>query len=323
MRFCDLKLSLKQSPLQPIIDRLYDDLARKGLARLRPHCWLSNEWFSPDGIPGVAIPFYLAHPRLKKLEKKQMLQVEGGSDTACLRILRHEAGHCFDTAYRLHLKKRWRQTFGSYATPYPDTYKPKPASRHYVTHLDWWYAQAHPAEDFAETFAVWLAPGSKWRQQYKGWPAMKKLRYVDQLMTEVAQQVPPVRSKQTVDPLSQLRKTLGEHYEQKKARYGNDWPDFYDADLRKIFSDDLHYRDNPTAASFLRRIRPELRRNVAQWTGTHRYTIDQVLKQMIDRCKELNLRLADDQEHARTGAMMMLTVQTMHYMLSGKHQLAL
>ena len=25
-------------------------------------------------------------------------------------------------------------------------------------HLDPWYAQSHPDEDFAETFAVWLTP---------------------------------------------------------------------------------------------------------------------------------------------------------------------
>src|SRR6266567_3408508 len=96
-----------------------------------------------------------------KLERKQMLEVEGGTDTECLRILRHEAGHALDTAFRLHFRRQWRELFGSFAQRYPDFYKPKPKSRNYVLHLRAWYAQAHPAEDFAETFAVWLQPRSR------------------------------------------------------------------------------------------------------------------------------------------------------------------
>ena len=86
--------------------------------------WLSSEWFSPDGIPGIAIPFYLAHPRLRKLEHRQILEVEGGTEGECMRILRHEAGHAIDTAYRLHRRKRWREIFGSFSQPYPDSYRP-------------------------------------------------------------------------------------------------------------------------------------------------------------------------------------------------------
>src|ERR1044072_3467043 len=98
-----------------------------------------------------------------------MLEVEGGTDTECLRILRHEAGHALDTAFRLHFKRQWREHFGSFAQRYPDFYKPKPKSRRYVLHLPTWYAQAHPAEDFAETFAVWLTPRSRWRRRYRSW----------------------------------------------------------------------------------------------------------------------------------------------------------
>ena len=41
------------------------------------HCYLSDEWFTPDGATAIAIPFYLAHPRLAKLEEAQMLEIEG------------------------------------------------------------------------------------------------------------------------------------------------------------------------------------------------------------------------------------------------------
>ena len=66
-----------------------------------PHAWLSDEWFSPDNTPGIAIPFYLAHPRLMRLERRQILEVEGGTASECLRILRHETGHVVQHAYRL------------------------------------------------------------------------------------------------------------------------------------------------------------------------------------------------------------------------------
>src|SRR6266478_1797142 len=207
LRFCDLKLSIERSALKRQIRRLYIELESRGI-RFRPHAWLSEEWFSPDGVPGIAIPFYLAHPRLMKLERKQMLEVEGGTDVECMRILRHEAGHAIDNAYRLHFKRRWHQVFGLFTQRYPDSYKPKPNSRRYVLNLDAWYAQAHPAEDFAETFAVWLQPRSNWRRRYRGWPALRKLEYVDELLQEIAGSRPKNRVRRKIETLPEIRTTL-------------------------------------------------------------------------------------------------------------------
>jgi len=167
LRFCDLKLTIQGTELQDAIERLYRELSMRGI-RFRPHCWLAQEWFSPDGIPGIAIPFYLAHKRLISLERRFMREVEGGNRNWLMRILRHEAGHAIDTAYRLRRLKSWRAAFGPASLPYPDTYRPRPGSRRFVQHLGAWYAQAHPTEDFAETFAVWLTPrsgsvGSGWK----------------------------------------------------------------------------------------------------------------------------------------------------------------
>jgi len=323
LRFRDLNLTIENTELEQYIARLYSELDRRGIV-FRPHFWLSNEWFSPDGIPGIAIPFYLAHPRLRELEKAQMLEVEGGSEASCMRILRHETGHTIDTAYRLHRRKRWREIFGPYSIPYPDSYKPKPFSKSYVTHLDMWYAQAHPAEDFAETFAVWLKPGSRWRQQYAGWGAMKKLEYVDQLMHEIAGKKPLVCSRAHVEPLRELTTTLREHYRKKRLHYLNeDWPEFYDADLRRLFSDDPKFRRNPTAASFLRKIKPDLRKIVSRWTGEYQYIIEQVLVDIIDRCQELRLRLVRSPKRTYVDAVALVTVQTMNYLHAGNHRVAL
>jgi hypothetical protein len=152
LRICDLPIKIKGSFLEPHIKRLYSELNTRGI-RFKPHVWLAEEWFSPDGVPGIAIPFFLAHPRLTKLERKQMLEVEGGNDTECMRILRHEAGHALDTAFRLHFKRRHRELFGSFAQPYPDFYKPKPKSRKFVLHLPAWL-RSTSSRRLRETFAV-------------------------------------------------------------------------------------------------------------------------------------------------------------------------
>jgi hypothetical protein len=284
--------------------------------------WLSTDWFSPDGVPGIAIPFYLAHPRLAKLEARQMLEVEGGNESECMRILRHEAGHAIDSAYRLHFKKSWREVFGYYSKTYPQYYRPKPNSRNYVVHLDSWYAQAHPAEDFAETFAVWLKPRSGWRQRYRDWPrALRKLNFVDDLMREIANQPMRVRTRQQIESLGRLSQTLRQYYERKRRRYGAEWPDLYDRDLRRLFSEDRRFAGRPTAASFLRAIGPEIRTTVAEWTGTHAYTINQVLQDMIERSRELKLRLATTPAKARTQATILLTVHTMNCLHTRRHEI--
>jgi hypothetical protein len=321
-RICDLELTIERTPLESRVEKLYEELEQRGL-EFRPHCWLSDEWFSPDGVPGIAIPFYLAHPRLSRLERKQLLEVEGGSEDWCLRILRHEAGHCIDTAYRLHRRRKWRELFGNYTDPYPDHYKPKPYSKSYVLHLEPWYAQCHPAEDFAETFAVWLKPRSRWRSLYEDWPALKKLEYVDELMDEIASEKPAVLTRRHVDPVRTLKKTLREHYQERRDRYGIDTPNIFDRDLLRLFSDAPEHARHPSAAAFLRRIRGELRRIVAVWTGEYRYTIDQVLGELIDRCRELNLRLHRPVREAKKDALVLLTVLTMNYIHGGHHRIAL
>jgi hypothetical protein len=322
VRICKLGLQFEESPICPRIERLYEELEARGI-RFRPHCWLSDDWFTPDGVTGFAVPFYLAHPRLARLERKQMLEVEGGDLAWCMRILRHETGHAIDTAYHLHRRRKWRETFGKSSQPYPKYYQPKPYSKSYVLHLDPWYAQSHPCEDFAETFAVWLQPRSRWRSRYEGWRALKKLQYVDELIREIRDTKPRVVSRERVDPVRTIKKTLREHYEQKRQRHGMEYPDFYERDLRKLFSDAPEHARKPAAAAFLRRNRRELRRVIALWTGQYQYTIDQVLDDMIARCEELNLRLLGTERETRGNALVMLAVQTMNYLHGGHHRIVL
>lgn len=322
VRLCDLPVRLSGTVLEERAERLHEELAERGL-RFRPHAWLSEEWFCPDGVAGFAIPFYLAHPRLMKLERAQMLEVEGGTEKECLRIMRHEAGHALSNAFRLHHRRRWRELFGRFSAPYPDYYQPNPNSRDYVLHLGAWYAQAHPAEDFAETFAVWLAPGSRWQRRYVSWPAMRKLRYVDELMQELAGKRPPVNGREEVEPLSRITKTLREHYRRKRHHYSFQWPAYYDRDLKRTFSAEARHAAHQSAVSLLKRHRRELRHLVADVTGVHHYTVDQLLKSMIDRCKTLRLRVPLREQEAKQRAMIMLTAYTMNIVHAGYHRIPL
>ena len=219
LRFDQLHLPLRGTWIERCVARLHLELARAGI-RHRPHVWLSEEWFSPTGIPGFAVPFYLAHPRLMRLERAQMGTVEGGTVSECMAIMRHETGHAIQTAYRLHARPRWRWMFGRTTTPYPTRYRPDRGSRDFVRHLPRWYAQSHPDEDFAETFAVWLRRGSAWRRAYARWPAaLAKLEYVDALMREVGPAQPLLASRRTFLPLRAIHRTLGAHYAAHRAHY--------------------------------------------------------------------------------------------------------
>ncbi|MEO0630080.1 MAG: putative zinc-binding metallopeptidase, partial [Planctomycetota bacterium] len=211
-RICDLGLTISGTPIERAVATLRDEMRSAGL-RYAPKVWLGEEWYTPPEQPGIAIPFYLAHPKLVQLERRLMFEVEGGSRKDCMKLLRHEAGHAMQFAYRLHRRREWRELFGSSSTPYPDAYRPRAYSRDYVLHLDNYYAQAHPDEDFAETFAVWLTPGSRWKTRYAGWPALAKLEYVDRLMAEIAEAEPAVPSRKADQTLSSITQTLGEHYD--------------------------------------------------------------------------------------------------------------
>ena len=321
LRLCDLALSIAGTDLEQRIAHVNAELEARKL--VLPRYWLSDEWFTPDGIVGVAIPFYLAHPRLAKLEYDQMLEVEGGSAESCLRILRHEAGHAIDNAYQLRRRPTRRRVFGTPATPYPEYYTPQPHSKSFVQHLDHWYAQSHPDEDFAETFAVWLDPQSMWATRYAGWPALRKLEYMNRLMRALAGAPARVKTRRMVDPLPRLRITLAEHYRKKREHYGLDHPDYYESDLRRLFSDAPQYAKNPPAAKFVRRVRKEVRSTVASFTDSYQYTIDQLLEKILEHCRKANLRLIESEETTKIDFMVFLTVQTMNYLHSGRHRVAL
>lgn len=312
LRLRDLGVTIEGTWLEDCVTELYAELEQKHL-RLHPHIWISDEWFSPGNVPGFAVPFYLAHPRLMRLERRELLEVEGGTFAECMQIMRHECGHAVQHGYQLHRRREWQKLFGKSSTKYPESYRPNPASKKYVQHLRRWYAQSHPDEDFAETFAVWLRPRSDWRRRYAGWPALKKLQYVDTLMKELADVAPVVRSKRRVDPLRTVSRTLFEHYTYRRALYSVEYPDTYDEDLLRLFSLSKIHRSHESAASFLRRHRTDIRRVVSKWTGEYQFTLDTVLGDMIGRCRELKLHIGGHERQLLTDFMVLLTARTMEF----------
>ncbi|MGC2246842.1 MAG: hypothetical protein WA609_09590, partial [Terriglobales bacterium] len=142
----ELGLKLEGSPVERFVEQLYRELEAKRLVKFRPACYLTDEWGCPSGEPIIGIPFYLANAELSLLEK-QAHDLEDAR--AIMMYLRHEAGHAFTYAYKLHTKPEWKEMFGSFRRPYRDNYRPAPFSRDYVRHLPGWYAQKHPDEDFA------------------------------------------------------------------------------------------------------------------------------------------------------------------------------
>lgn len=322
VRLRNLGLRIEGTWIEECLADLHEDLARHEIP-FRPHAWLSSDFFVPDRGTGIAIPFYLAHPRLMQIERKQMLEVEGGTRQEMMQILRHECGHALDHAYLLSRDNGRQQIFGDPSKRYPEHYRPNPASRRFVQHLRLYYAQSHPVEDFAETFAVVIGSrGGGWRKRYADWPALRKLEYVDELLERLRGKRPRHSDRRKPDSLSKLGMTLREYYAEKRERYLVSYPDIYDRDLRRLFSDDPKHRRAELASRFLRRNSTEIRKLVANWTGEYQFTLEQVLKDMIGRSRELKLRAAGPERRLKMEFAVLLTVKTMDFHYSRRNWFA-
>ncbi len=318
-RISKLGLRLEGTALAPLIRQLYDELGAHGLI-FRPPCHIGDEWFVPVGIPAIFLPFFLVHDRLRALERTMMLEVEGGTTEWFMKLIRHEAAHAYSYVYQLPRKKKWQQTFGHTSRQEtPDFYQPRPFSRSYVLHLDDWYAQSHPDEDFAETFAVWLTPGLDWRKQYAGWKALQKLEYVDELMRSFAgkppqpQHLPDYR----VADHDCLNLKLKTYYARKRKLYEDTYPDFYDADLRQLFAATAG-PGRITAGAYLRRRRRRLLNSVCQWTNEKKFRVNKLLTRLIDRCEQLGLHVLNDDPQQDFRVTSFITTLVMNYLFTGK-----
>lgn len=221
-RICDFRLQIQGSSIEPLIERLKQELSARKI-NYTPSFYLTDSWGCPDQVPIVGIPFYLCCNLLGRIEKELTGELE--DDQKIMQLLRHEAGHAINYAYRLWKEPGWKDTFGSFSRPYREVFYPNPWSRRFVRHINsysygYTYAQKHPDDDFAETFAVWLTPRSGWRRKYQDWPALEKLKYVDRLMKTICLQEAKCRSQKRFRPLSKLTMSLAQYYGGRVREYG-------------------------------------------------------------------------------------------------------
>jgi hypothetical protein len=286
-RISQLGLKLEGSPVERFVQRLHGELERKGLRKFRPSCYLTDEWGCPDGQPVIGIPFYLADPKLARLER-EMNDLE--DDREIMMYMRHEAGHAFNYAYRLYATPEWRAVFGPFNRRYRDHYRPVPFSRKYVRHMAGWYAQKHPDEDFAETFAVWLTPRSNWRRRYKAWPALSKLRYVDRVVRQVRDSDPAVPTGEKDLTVEDMTLTVEQFYRRLAKQNGTAVNVALESDLVDLFVTRGRRRRNLRPAhELIEQYRPTLTDKITYWTGVRRPVVRALVERMARVCRDLDL----------------------------------
>jgi Putative zinc-binding metallo-peptidase len=287
-KISDLGLRLEGSPVERFTRRLLRELESRRI-RFRPEFYLTDVWGCPDKVPVIGIPFYLADPRLIRLEEEQAGEVEDGREI--MTFLRHEAGHAVNYAYRLWRKPGWRETFGAFSRPYPMTFRPDRVSRAFVRHLDTstygrMYAQRHPDEDFAETFAVWLTPRGGWRGRYRLWPALRKLKYVDALMKGIRDETPRGRLGSLSRPVATMNLRLIRYYGLRAERYRKVAQGYVDDRLRQVFPP-VRGKAPAPAADFLREHRRDLLALVVRWAGLDEEEAGTILDKLEHRARAL------------------------------------
>ena len=285
-----LSLAVNGSPLERYVRRLSREMEAKRF-RFKPEVYLTDGWGCPDRTPVIGIPFYLADPRLVRLEEEQTGEVE--DPRTIMMLLRHEAGHAVNYAYRLWRRPSWGEIFGRFSKPYRDSFRPDRMSRHYVRHIAVYpygrtYAQKHPDEDFAETFAVWLTPRSGWRQRYRNWPVIRKLLYVDRLMKDIRRELPESRNSRRLLPVDRMNLTLAEHYGKKAERFRRDARGYVDDSLRDAFPASRGQVLRPAAALF-RRYRERLVERVVHWSVLTPAEAETLVRKLEARAAALKL----------------------------------
>jgi len=262
----ELGLSIAGTPLEGTVEQFKRELRQCNVSGLQPRFYLSTEWGVPFQTISIAIPFYLARTELAELHERMTGWVEGTDREDVLRYLRHEMGHVLNYAYLLYERPDWVKTFGAITQPYEEHYRPVPWSNRYVLHLPGWYAQKHPDEDWAETFAVWMTPNSDWRREYEGWPvALAKLELCDRIMREVGRLPAPNTADELDEDLSEVEYSLASLYGAESD--SGPLPAGLEGSLRSIFALREGDANSRPAAELIRQRGPELVRSVYTWTG--------------------------------------------------------
>ncbi|MCO4753671.1 MAG: putative zinc-binding metallopeptidase [Bacteriovoracaceae bacterium] len=317
-----LSMPIKDLPIDPCavpfpkaITKLKSELRRRDID-WTPHVWASEEWFSPDGVPGFAFPFTLLDPRLIRLEKKYVGFLEGSTEKEFLKLVRHECAHAIDNAFHLRKLKRRQKVFGISSTPYPSYYLPVAHSKKFVRHLPQGYAQAHPEEDWAETFAVWLGDKRQWRNKYQDWPAIVKLNLVDEIMNELKFKYPQTTNHKTPLHFSQDTRTLKQYFKWRRSSLGLMRKNFYNAKLDSVFSSEgvLETRD------FFKKHEQHICRNLKKRTNLNSAIIKVMVKELKQECKSKDFRLKFSMERSKKAVEQIVQQHSLEFIKKKRHR---
>ena len=309
-RISDLDLHVEGSEIEPLVTQLYEELDRAGL-KFKPLIYLTDEWGCPEGVPIIGVPFYLARPELSRIEAEIAEDLETSAES--MMYLRHEAGHAFNYAYVLYEDEEWHHIFGPYSRPYIDNFKPNPFSREFVRHIAGWYAQKHPDEDFAETFAVWLDPKSDWRAEYAGSPALGKLEYVERVAKRIGDLPPKIQPRKRDEPVEEMRYTVSDYYAHRRESRLQ-IPRWFDGDLKQLFETEKK-EGHSAAEPLLREKRHDVISEVAYWTGVQMGIVRSLVDHLLERIGALDLQVVDsDRQRYVISFIAMVTTLATNYL---------
>ena len=329
----DMSLTIAGTWLQPVLHEFEEELQAAGIKRLSPSFYLANEWGVSDSL-AIGIPFYLATPELMAVQAERVGHVEGSTRLEILRYLRHEMGHVICYAYRLYDDEEYVRIFGANTQPYVEEFHVEPFSRRYVRHLPGWYAQKHPEEDWCETFAVWITPGTNWRAEYADWPeAFHKLVYCHDTIARIGDMEPLATSTKQEDDIAHFPGSVAQFYEslessaQELLTLGKvEMPAGIDGALKSIF-EDLGSRDDKSsqaprrpASTLIVKLERMLVDHVYRWTGHFPERTRPLLRHLATRADQLTQVYPEDRElEAAIAVTALVTTLAMNFGTHGKY----
>ena len=108
------------------------------------------------------------------------------------------------------------------------------------------------------------------------------------------------------------------YYARKRRAYAEDFPDFFDRDLRRLFAAGPATTSRQPASRFLRAHRRRIIAAVGAWTGGKRYTVNQLVRDLSLRCDELKLQVEGDDPALLVQVTAYLTALVTNYLFTGK-----
>jgi hypothetical protein len=324
-RICDLTLKV-EDVLFDCLAQVTSELRTKGITFIPAYYLGDDDFWTADRATSVNVPWYLANTLLWQLVNDHLFEY---SREEVVMYLRHETGHAINYAFELWKRSDWGQTFGEFRRPYRDVYNPNPWSRDYVRYLHragmYHYAQKHPDEDFAETFAVWLDPTSRWRRRYGGWQvALAKLEYVDRIIDVegACRGIPPNQRLGQRLVYGDIKETVADYFDIEHtvdpdlAEYRHDLLDIFAKRSEKARGT----QGAISAARFIQQYQGMLIEKLGGWIEkSDRRVISRFLRQLQALCTYEHLVVPENQRNEK---LVDLTIVATWHVLDGIHRLS-